>query len=333
MPPLVVKNCFLHFQQPDSSPVQSRIRSLTDSVLTPIPPPGLAPYMSPLQGPAYVGEPAFGKLDEEGEGGLSEASTEETESPARARLDTGASLASSILGPSCSPLTKAKANPALLYTPENHVLPPLAAAQMMAPWFCPPPAYGEWPMPGYDCGFGWPDGAYGMSKAGMNWAAATQATALHKQAAADVPRTTAMLRNLPPEYDGPMLLTLLDTQGFSALYTFVYLPIDFRTGHSFGYGFIDFTTPEVAEKFRAHFGGFTAWAVPSDRVGEVCWSEPLQGLEAHIERYRNSPMMHESVSDAFKPMLFDKGVRVPFPPPTKRLKPPRLRHAKGEAKE
>lgn len=68
----------------------------------------------------------------------------------------------------------------------------------------------------------------------------------------------------------------------------------------------------------------------SDKIAQVCWSDPLQGLKAHIERYRNSPMMHESVDAKFKPMMFSNGARVPFPAPTKKLKPPRMRHARGE---
>jgi len=49
----------------------------------------------------------------------------------------------------------------------------------------------------------------------------------------------------------------------------------------------------------------------------------LQGLEANIERYRNSPTMHELVPDAYRPMLFVNGQQVAFPAPTKKIKPPR----------
>jgi phosphatidylglycerophosphate synthase len=50
-----------------------------------------------------------------------------------------------------------------------------------------------------------------------------------------------------------------------------------------------------------------------------------KGLGAHIERYRNSPVMHESVPDEYKPAMYTRGVRVPFPPPTKNLRMPRIR--------
>merc|ERR1712187_1092030 len=82
-------------------------------------------------------------------------------------------------------------------------------------------------------------------------------------------------------------------------------------------------------------GGYTNWAFDSSKVCEVCWSEPLQGLETHCDRYRNSPVMHELVPDEFRPVLFDQGVRIPFPAPTKRIRPPRTKtHApfKGKSK-
>jgi len=42
----------------------------------------------------------------------------------------------------------------------------------------------------------------------------------------------------------------------------------------------------------------------------------LQGLDANIKQYQNSPLMCESVPDGFKPVLFRDGVRYPFPKPT-----------------
>ena len=41
--------------------------------------------------------------------------------------------------------------------------------------------------------------------------------------------------------------------------------------------------------------------------------------------------MHKDVPDEFKPIIFRAGIRVPFPPPTKRVRPPRSKG--GEAVE
>lgn len=137
-------------------------------------------------------------------------------------------------------------------------------------------------------------------------------------------RTTLMLRNLPNDYNRSMLLSLLDEEGFAGKYDFVYLPVDFASGAGVGYSFINMISYQDAERFRVHFTGFTKWAFPSRKVAEVAWSNPNQGLAVHIERYRNSTVMHQSVLDDYKPALFANGVRVPFPLPTRIIKPPQL---------
>jgi len=139
-------------------------------------------------------------------------------------------------------------------------------------------------------------------------------------------QTTVMMRNIPNNYTREMLLDLLKSQGFSGSYDLVYLPIDFQTEVGLGYSFINLNTPPDAERFRRHFQGFTGWRVVSEKVCEVSWSDALQGIQAHVDRYRNSPVMHDSVPDEFKPALFGKdGERLTFPAATKTIRPPRLR--------
>jgi len=137
-------------------------------------------------------------------------------------------------------------------------------------------------------------------------------------------RTTIMLRNLPNDYNRSMLLSLLDEEGFAGKYDFVYLPVDFGSGAGVGYSFINMISHQDAGHFREHFTGFTRWAFPSRKVAEVAWSNPNQGLAVHIERYRNSTVMHPSVLDEYKPALFSHGVRVSFPLPTRIIKAPQL---------
>mmetsp|Transcript_99887 Transcript_99887/g.308154 ORF Transcript_99887/g.308154 Transcript_99887/m.308154 type:complete len:188 (+) Transcript_99887:2-565(+) len=144
------------------------------------------------------------------------------------------------------------------------------------------------------------------------------------------PRTTVMLRNLPNNYTRSMLLALLDAEGFSGQYDFVYLPMDFKTHASLGYAFVNLVSPEQAASFWKIFEGFGKWVVASQKVCSVSWSCPYQGLAAHIERYRNSPVMHEDVPDDYKPMVFQEGARSTFPSPTKKLKAPRMRLCREE---
>jgi len=143
------------------------------------------------------------------------------------------------------------------------------------------------------------------------------------------PRTTVMLRNLPSNYTRPLLLDLLDREGFYSSYDFVYLPIDFGSRSGFGYAFINLADVDTAERFRAHFQGFTGWQPPCDKVADVTWSGTHQGYEQHVNRYRNSPVMHETMPDECKPIVLKDGVRADFPPPTKILRPPRIRPSKN----
>lgn len=137
--------------------------------------------------------------------------------------------------------------------------------------------------------------------------------------------TTLALRNIPKSYTRSMLLELLD-EDFAGQYDFVYLPSDFKCLAVYGYAFANFTSHEVAEAVRAQLDGFCEWMVPHNKSLDVSWSE-VQGHEAHIDRYRNSPVMHDSVPDDARPAIFESGQRVPFPPPTRRIRLPRTRRA------
>lgn len=138
--------------------------------------------------------------------------------------------------------------------------------------------------------------------------------------------TTVMLRNVPNKYTREMLIQLMDSEGFAGKYAFVYLPVDFKTHVGLGYVFVDMTSPSQAQEVRSHFEGFSQWGLPTDKVCNVSWSVPQQqGLDAQVQRYRNSPVMHESVPESWKPLLFQRGVRVPFPEPTRKVRVPRIR--------
>jgi hypothetical protein len=138
-----------------------------------------------------------------------------------------------------------------------------------------------------------------------------------------VPLTTVMMRNIPSRCNRKQLLDLIDSHGFVGCYDLIYLPVDFKKWVGLGYAFINFCSTSEAERFRHHFNGFSDWSRQSSKVCEVSWSDALQGLDDNVERYRNIPVMHISVPDEFKPVLFKNGKRIPFPPPTKMIKNPR----------
>jgi len=145
-------------------------------------------------------------------------------------------------------------------------------------------------------------------------------------------KTTVLLRSLPNDFTRAELVELLEDEGFDGTFDFVYLPIDFASEACLGYAFVNFRCPSDARRCWEIFCGLIDWGRPCEKACEVMWAEPCQGLEAHVERYRSSPVMHSSVPDEWKPAIFHDGVRVPFPPPTKSISAPKLRRRKA-AKE
>merc|ERR1711933_206874 len=119
-------------------------------------------------------------------------------------------------------------------------------------------------------------------------------------------------------------MDLLRSGGFANHVEFIYLPMNLRSPGNFGYAFVDFDCTEIAAQCKEKLNGFTGWCGPGENALDVDWSE-TQGIDSHIQRYRDSPIMHESLADEHKPALFKKGVRIAFPPPTKTIRAPRVR--------
>lgn len=191
-------------------------------------------------------------------------------------------------------------------------------------------------------GAGGPTGSFGSeSTASTSIGSSISASSItgdEGQSSGETEMTTVMMRNIPNDYTGAMLTELLDKESFGCCYNLVYLPMDYCRKAAFGYAFIDLVSHEEAKRFHRHFEGFMNWDIPcSQKVCSVGWSDALQGVQAHVDRYRNSPVMHEAVPDEFKPMMFIHGRRVPFPAPTKNVRAPRLRkhepaaHRPGDA--
>lgn len=152
----------------------------------------------------------------------------------------------------------------------------------------------------------------------------------------DSNKTSVILKNIVGGCDRQTVVSVLSEQGFLEAVNFLYVPMAFDKAKlsSFGYAFISFTSPAVASRFRDHFTGFKSWGA-FGATADGCHVEwcGIQGLAAHINRYRNSPMMHDSVPDEYKPMLLSSGIRLPFPHPTEMIKAPRYRRHKNQKSE
>jgi len=99
---------------------------------------------------------------------------------------------------------------------------------------------------------------------------------------------------------------------------FVYLPMDLQKKVAFGFAFVNLTSNEIAAEAKEQL---------SHCGIAVEWSEH-QGLAAHIERYRNSLIMHESVADDAKPLLLCSDAVLPFPEPSVDVRAPCLETSK-----
>lgn len=144
--------------------------------------------------------------------------------------------------------------------------------------------------------------------------------------------TSVIVRKLPKGCGRDQMVKVMNREGFFGAYDLIYAPMDFATHTGLGYSFVNLTTKDNALRFIEHFQGFSNWTASSEKACEVSLSKEIQGLEAHVERYRSSPVMHEYVPDEFKPAMFANGLRVEFPAPTKPIKQPRLRASRQKLK-
>jgi len=140
----------------------------------------------------------------------------------------------------------------------------------------------------------------------------------------ELKQTQQFLRKLPLDFSRSTLMSMLDAHGFGKVYNFVYMPTNFKKSVPLGYAIVNFENHEIATLACLHF---------TSRQIQVEWGDSIQGLEALVQKYRNSAVMHPSVSDAHRPILLEKGQVVPFPPPTEVLSVPPCGVQKGSAKK
>jgi hypothetical protein len=139
------------------------------------------------------------------------------------------------------------------------------------------------------------------------------------------PKTAIIIRNIPKVFGRAELAEILNKEGFRGLYDLIYVPCRLETRDTFGYAFVNLVSEEDAVNFTTHFRGSAAFQGDSNTLSvcDVEWSSEQGGLAAHIERYRNSSMMHISVPEELKPAIYQGGAPQSFPPPTRALKKPR----------
>jgi hypothetical protein len=149
-----------------------------------------------------------------------------------------------------------------------------------------------------------------------------EADGIRMRAAKGASCSSLILRNLPTTLSRDDLLAVLAEHGYLAAARFLYLPIDAASGSSLGYAFLSFESAAAAEAFCISMHGEKLWA---DRALQVSRNATCGTVDEQVRRFRDSALMHGSVSDELRPILLQDGVRVEFPAPTKKLRAPRQR--------
>lgn len=145
-------------------------------------------------------------------------------------------------------------------------------------------------------------------------------------------RTTLQVEGLPDGLNSTLFMEAVNSNGFENCYDFVYVPMDLVTGAPLGHALINFSSSSMAAAALDRFTGQWQWSPELrclvDGQGHGCqasWSKYCQGLDALVERYRNSPVMHENMPDLCKPVILNAGRIISFPAPTRRVRMPRQR--------
>lgn len=100
--------------------------------------------------------------------------------------------------------------------------------------------------------------------------------------------TTVMIRNIPSTYTPSLLMWELDSAGFMNQYDYVYVPTGSRQGKNRGFGFVNFASVAIAERFRQMFDGATFSLHPVRRPLMIVPAD-IQGWVNNFQHQRAAP--------------------------------------------
>ncbi|CAE7229225.1 ML2, partial [Symbiodinium pilosum] len=129
-------------------------------------------------------------------------------------------------------------------------------------------------------------------------------------ATSDNPPTTAMLRNIPSKCTQASLLEEIDSEGFTGLYDFFYLPMDVRNKTNVGYAFVNFLQPSDMTRFSEHFEGYRFKNNQSQKIATVSPAH-VQGLKRNVQQLSKKAVLHFNKGQ-YKPVVFRNGEKVDF---------------------
>lgn len=124
-----------------------------------------------------------------------------------------------------------------------------------------------------------------------------------------------MIRNLAGYVNRDMLVEFLAKRGVLTVINFLYVPVTLPTRQSVGYAVLSCTSFIASCCCLKRLSSMSPWLHPEGKGLVVERMRSFQSFDDLVLRYRDSPLMQDSVPDEIKPIALVGGVRVPFPPP------------------
>lgn len=124
--------------------------------------------------------------------------------------------------------------------------------------------------------------------------------------------TTLVLCNLPADLLQEDLIEILDKEGFSGFYDFLYLASD-STGKNSGNAIVNLTRHEYGLALSALMQGRTSWCGTKSEECQVSWSMPTQGLTALVDHFQELGCSESPVPLDQRPTFFSAGFPSTFP--------------------
>ena len=122
--------------------------------------------------------------------------------------------------------------------------------------------------------------------------------------------TTFMIRNIPLRFTPLSFRELIDEEGFSGRYDYLYMPMDFRSHRSLGYCFLSFLDPSSAVDFASKFSRRTFPSTNSEKVLAIS-AAARQGQLANVKSFKLSTLK-QMPKPEFRPLVGILGQMFPL---------------------
>jgi hypothetical protein len=112
--------------------------------------------------------------------------------------------------------------------------------------------------------------------------------------------TTLMVRNIPTKICQRLFLELICGVFDDGMIDFLYLPLDFKSGKSLGYAFVNFVSEEGLNAFHKEFSGKRLCRSSSKELAITL--AKMQGFEKNYNLFKTSSVMTYAPPE-FRPMI------------------------------